>query len=83
MPITKENLQKLYPSHLLLPSQYTGLPFDSKPQVEYLRSISAKRIQGNRIGETPMSYLEELDRIIKDVLCVDDTVKHLLDNNPF
>jgi mRNA interferase MazF len=83
VPITKENLATLYPSHLLLPGRYTGLKDDSKAQVEALRSVSAKRIQGKKIGEVPSTYMDELDRLIKEVLGADETLKHLTGLDPF
>jgi mRNA interferase MazF len=58
------NTATVYPFQLLLPLERTDLDFESKAQVELLRSVSVSRI-GRPLGYIPTDLMLELDERIR------------------
>jgi mRNA interferase MazF len=59
VPVTS-NVTRVYPFQVLLPSDATGLPHDSKAQAEQIRSISVERVS-DALGTVPEPLMLELD----------------------
>lgn len=63
VPVTS-NITRIYPFQVMLPSQQTGLPRDSKAQAEQVRSVSVERV-GRLLGQLPAALVAELDRALR------------------
>lgn len=63
VPVTS-NITRVYPFQVMLPSQQTGLPRDSKAQAEQVRSVSVERV-GRVLGRLPAALVAELDRALR------------------
>ncbi|QIM15938.1 type II toxin-antitoxin system PemK/MazF family toxin [Leucobacter insecticola] len=63
VPITS-NAARVFPFHVLLSAEDTGLDRDSKAQAEQLRSLSIDRI-GEVIGHVPIAKMREVDEAIR------------------
>ena len=64
VPLTT-NVERIYPFQVFLEHHRTGLEFDSKAQVEHLRSVSVRRIRGDRMGFVPDDLMVELNARIR------------------
>ncbi len=69
VPITSQGLSNIYPMQLLLPREQTGLPRDSKAQVELIGPIRRDRILRLE-GKLPLHMLQILDQKIREHLDV-------------
>jgi mRNA-degrading endonuclease toxin of MazEF toxin-antitoxin module len=69
IPITSQGLESIYPMQLLLPYTQTGLPRDSKAQVELIGQICKDRIM-RPLGRLSAELLGELDRRIREHLAL-------------
>lgn len=69
IPITSQGLDNIYPMQLLLPYTQTGLPKDSKAQVELIGHIRKDRIV-RPLGRLSAELLGELDRRIREHLAL-------------
>lgn len=58
------NIQNVYPFQLLINLERSSLDFDSKAQVELLRSVSISRVI-KQIGHLPEDLMTELDNLLK------------------
>ena len=67
-PVTS-NVARVFPFQVLLPAATTGLPRDSKAQVEQLRSVSVARIAG-AVGWVPGELMGDVDEAIRLHLAV-------------
>lgn len=63
VPVTS-NVERIYPFHVLLTSEATGLARDSKAQAEQVRSVAVERI-GERIGTLTSTDLAALDEALR------------------
>ena len=63
VPITS-NITKVYPFQVRLARKTTGLPVDSKAQVEQIRAVSVSRI-GDRIGRLNAELQDQLDAALR------------------
>ena len=63
VPVTT-NVSRVYPFQVMLPSEHTGLPHDSKAQAEQVRSIAVERI-GRRLGHLPAEFMTDLDAALR------------------
>lgn len=61
---TTTNVERVYHFQLLLPNQRTGLDFDSKAQVEQIRSVALSRVI-RHLGQVPPDLMQELDEKIR------------------
>lgn len=59
VPLTT-NVDRVLPFQLVLPSEETGLRYESRAQVEQIRSLSMDRI-GSKVGAMPLEYMFDLD----------------------
>ena len=63
VPVTS-NVERIYPFHVLLPANETGLAQDSKAQAEQVRAVAVERI-GAHVGELPPERLAALDEALR------------------
>jgi mRNA interferase MazF len=63
VPVTS-SIERVYPFQVFLPASQTGLARDSKAQAEQIRSVAVERI-GKRIGQLPVTLVNELDHAIR------------------
>ena len=63
VPVTS-NTDRIYPFQVLLTSESTGLPQDSKAQAEQVRSVAVERI-GARIGSLSGVDASALDEALR------------------
>jgi mRNA interferase MazF len=63
VPVTS-NTERTYPFQVLLTSEATGLPQDSKAQAEQIRSVAVERI-GARVGSLSGADLRALDDALR------------------
>nr|MBF6620718.1 type II toxin-antitoxin system PemK/MazF family toxin [Patulibacter sp.] len=63
VPVTS-NVSRVYPFQVLLPSDASGLPVDSKAQAEQVRTIAVERI-GPAIGRLPSDLGRDLDAALR------------------
>lgn len=63
VPVTS-NVSRIYPFQVMLPTDETGLPRDSKAQAEQVRSIAVERV-GSQIGFLPPALLSKLDDALR------------------
>lgn len=63
VPVTSST-ERVYPFQVLLPAALTGLPADSKAQVEQVRSISFDRV-GSASGRLSAPIMVELDAALR------------------
>jgi mRNA interferase MazF len=63
VPVTS-NIERLYPFHVLLTSEATGLRQDSKAQAEQVRSVAVERI-GARVGSLSGTDMAALDDALR------------------
>lgn len=66
VPVTS-NLTQLYPFEVLLERSRSGLEYDSKVQVQYIRHISRERL-GRVLSNTPKDVMAEIDERIREHL---------------
>jgi mRNA interferase MazF len=58
------NTERIYPFEVLLTSESTGLPRDSKAQAEQVRSVAVERI-GGQVGSLSVADLSALDEALR------------------
>jgi mRNA interferase MazF len=58
------NIERVFPFRVFLPATETGLPRDSKAQVEQIRSVSMHRI-GATLGSVPAEPMLQLDEALR------------------
>src|SRR5260370_10962929 len=63
VPITS-NVQRIFPSQVLLPAGVAGLKADSKAQAEQVRAVTITRI-GRPLGELPDAIIDALDQALR------------------
>lgn len=63
VPVTS-NVARVYPFHVALPTEETGLRVDSKAQAEQVRSVSVERI-GPALGFVPHHLMIALDDALR------------------
>jgi mRNA interferase MazF len=63
VPVTS-NVQRVYPFHVFLAADVTGLVRDSKAQAEQIRSVAVERV-GERIGVLTSTDLAALDEAMR------------------
>jgi mRNA interferase MazF len=63
VPVTS-NVTRVHPFQVLLTSESTGLPNDSKAQAEQVRSIAVERV-GERVGSLTPPDLAALDEALR------------------
>jgi len=63
VPVTS-NTERIHPFQVLLTSESTGLPRDSKAQAEQVRSVAVERI-GGRVGSVSGADLSALDDALR------------------
>ncbi len=64
LPISSQNIDKIYPFELFLPTGSGNLPKDSKVKTDQIRTIDKMRIV-KLIGELKQNQIEEVERAIK------------------
>ena len=64
LPISSQNLDKIYPFEVFLPKESGNLPKNSKVKADQIRTIDKMRII-RLIGELKKNYIEEIERAIK------------------
>lgn len=63
VPVTS-NTERIHPFQLLLTSEATGLPEDSKAQAEQVRSVAVERV-GSRVGSLTGEDVSALDEALR------------------
>ena len=63
VPLTTD-VERIYPFQVLLPSDVTGLPENSKAQAEQIRSVAVERL-GRQIGTVPAGLMAQLDDALR------------------
>ncbi len=63
VPVTSRT-SRVYPFQVLLPSDRTGMPRDSKAQAEQVRSVAVERV-GKVMGRLPDDLSRELDAALR------------------
>ncbi len=63
VPVTS-NVDRVYPSQVLLPATMVGLDRDSKAQAEQVRSVSVDRVSA-KVGSLPADLMLELDDALR------------------
>lgn len=63
VPVTS-NVTRVFPFHVLLPAELTGLRVDSKAQAEQVRAISVTRL-GPVLGQVPASIMDQVDEALR------------------
>ncbi len=63
VPVTSRT-SRAYPFQVLLPSDRTGMPRDSKAQAEQVRSVAVERV-GKVVGRLPDDLSRELDAALR------------------
>lgn len=63
VPVTS-NVERVYPFHVLLPADETGLGTEAKAQAEQVRSIAVERI-GAPIDVVPAPLMRRLDDALR------------------
>ncbi len=63
VPVTSRR-SRVYPFQVLLPSDRTGMPRDSKAQAEQVRSVAVERV-GKMMGRLPDDLSRELDAALR------------------
>lgn len=68
VPLTSK-VQRIYPFQVLLKAAATGLPVDSKAQVEQVRSVAFERISSvvGRVSPADMAQLDDALRLHLDL----------------
>lgn len=66
LPLTG-NLSRVYPHEFVLERSKTGLDYDSKAQVQYIRHVSRKRIE-RVLGIMASDSMVSVDALIRDHL---------------
>ncbi len=64
LPITSQNLERIYPFEVFLAKGTGGLPKDSKVKADQIRTIDRTRIL-TRIGRVRPNEIAEIDEAIK------------------
>lgn len=64
LPITSQNLQKIYPFEVFLSKGTGNLPKDSKVKADQIRTLDKRRIV-TLIGRLDNQKVEEIERAIK------------------
>lgn len=64
LPISSQNIDKIYPFELFLPTGSGNLPKDSKVKTDQILTIDKMRIV-KLIGELKQNQIEEVERAIK------------------
>jgi len=64
IPLTS-NTKKVYPFEVLLKSNESNLPKDSKAQCQQIRTLSVQRITGKKIGNVSTQTMEAVSAAIK------------------
>ena len=70
VPLTS-NIERVLSFQVFLPGEVTGLPRDSKAQVEQVRALAFERFQPGVVGVLPVAYLERLEQALKLHLALD------------
>ncbi|MGL4609482.1 MAG: type II toxin-antitoxin system PemK/MazF family toxin, partial [Trueperaceae bacterium] len=68
VPVTN-NVTRLYPFEVLLERSRSGLEYDSKVQVQYIRHVSRERL-GRSLSHTPKDVMKEIDERIREHLAL-------------
>ena len=63
IPLTS-NVSQVLSFQVLLPAARTGLPEDSKAQVEQLRSVDYSRLAGEPAGRVPPDLMRAVDEAL-------------------
>lgn len=63
VPVTS-NVERVYPFQVMLRSEDSGLPRDSKAQAEQVRSIAVGRV-GQPVGKLTASLIADLDDALR------------------
>ncbi len=63
VPVTSRT-SRVYPFQVLLPSDRTGMPRDSKAQTEQVRSVAVERV-GKVMGRLPDDLSRQLDAALR------------------
>jgi mRNA interferase MazF len=66
-PVTKAQGKKIHFHEILLPSETTSLPHDSKLKVFQLRCVDKKRLSKSKIGSIPKEFIGELNEKLRIV----------------
>ena len=66
-PVTKAQGKKIHFHEILLPKEWTSLPFDSKLKVFQLRCVDKKRLSKSKIGSIPRNIIKELNEKLRIV----------------
>lgn len=74
VPVTS-NVEKIYPFHVFLTAESTGLPRDSKAQAEQVRSVAVERV-GARCGLLPPPLVRQLDEALRLHLALDEVTPY-------
>ncbi len=63
LPVTS-NVTRVFPFHVLLPAELTGLRVDSKAQAEQVRSLAVERV-GGVLGRLPPEVMADVDEALR------------------
>ena len=64
LPVTSQNLSKIYPFEVLLPKGSGKLPKDSKVKADQIRTLDKSRIVA-RIGKLGKREIQDIERAVK------------------
>lgn len=64
IPLTS-NISQVLSFQVLLPATRTGLPEDSKAQVEQIRSVDYSRLAGELAGRAPAELMRAIDAALQ------------------
>jgi mRNA interferase MazF len=64
LPVTSQNLEKIYPFEVLLVKGSGNLPKDSKVKADQIRTIDKMRVL-SQIGRLRASEVAEIEKVIK------------------
>ena len=64
LPITSQNLEKIYPFEVFLPKGSGNLPKDSKVKADQIRTIDKMRVL-TRIGRLGANEIAEIEKAIR------------------
>lgn len=68
VPLTS-NLERVFTHETVLPNNRTGLDYDSKVQVQYVRHLHKRRIV-RVIGYVPADLMAEVDALLREYLAL-------------
>lgn len=64
LPISSQNLDKIYPFEVFLPKESGNLPKNSKVKADQIRTIDKTRII-RLVGELKNNFMEDIEKAIK------------------